>query len=68
MNIKANNILEMKKPHPCGSKRMIVLRAGADFKLKCEGCGREFMSPRSKIEKNIKRVEADGSVSLKGLQ
>jgi hypothetical protein len=59
MNIKVNDILEMKKPHPCGSNRMIVLRAGADFKLKCEGCGREFMSPRTKIEKNIKNVGAN---------
>jgi hypothetical protein len=54
MNIKVNDILEMKKSHPCGSSKMIVLRTGADFKLKCEGCGREFMSPRTKIEKNIK--------------
>jgi hypothetical protein len=58
MTIKAGDILEMKKKHPCGSGKMIVLRAGADFKLKCEGCGREFMSPRSKIEKNIKHVGA----------
>jgi hypothetical protein len=57
MTIKAGDILEMKKSHPCGSSRMIVLRAGADFKLRCESCGREFMSPRSKIEKNIKKVE-----------
>jgi hypothetical protein len=57
MEIKVNDILEMKKPHPCGSGRMLVLRAGADFKLKCEGCGHEFMSPRLKIEKKIKRIE-----------
>lgn len=46
----------MKKKHPCGASRMIVLRSGMDFKLKCEGCGREFMVPRSKAEKNIKSV------------
>jgi len=57
MDIRVNDILEMKKPHPCGSKRMLVLRAGADFKLKCEVCGHEFMSPRSKIERKIKRTE-----------
>ncbi len=41
---------------------MIVLRSGMDFKLRCEGCGHEFMVPRSKIERNIKSVErpADG--------
>jgi hypothetical protein len=58
MTIKTGDVLEMKKSHPCGAKRMTVLRAGADFKLKCEGCGREFMTPRAKIEKNIKNVGA----------
>lgn len=57
LDIQVNDILTMKKQHPCGSKRMLVLRAGMDFKLRCEGCGREIMSPRSKIEKNVKSVE-----------
>lgn len=56
MNINPSDILTMKKKHPCGSNKMIVLRAGMDFKLRCDGCGHEFMVPRSKIEKNIKFV------------
>ncbi len=62
MDIRPSDILTMKKKHPCGSSRMIVLRSGMDFKLRCEGCGHEFMVPRSKIERNIKSVErpADG--------
>ncbi|WP_418620411.1 DUF951 domain-containing protein, partial [Ruminococcus sp.] len=43
MDIVKGDILVMKKSHPCGSNRMIVLRSGMDFKLRCEGCGREFM-------------------------
>jgi len=52
----------MKKKHPCGSNQMYVIRAGMDFKLRCVGCSREFMIPRNKIEKNIKKVfrEAEG--------
>lgn len=46
----------MKKKHPCGSFEFSVLRSGMDFKLKCSGCGREFMIPRSKAEKNIKKI------------
>ncbi len=56
MDISKGDILLMKKKHPCGASRMIVLRSGMDFKLKCEGCGREFMIARSKAEKNIKSV------------
>ncbi len=56
MDIKLNDILEMKKQHPCGSKQFLVLRSGMDFKLRCTTCGREVMVPRVKAEKNIKKV------------
>ncbi len=56
MYINVGDILEMKKNHPCGSNRMIVLRVGADFRLKCEKCGHDFMVARSKCEKKIKKI------------
>ena len=58
MDIKVGDTLVMKKNHPCGENRFSVLRVGMDFKIKCAGCGREIMAPRSKIEKRIKRVVA----------
>ena len=57
MDIRLNDILVMKKAHPCGEKRWKVLRTGADFRLKCLGCGREVITPRFKAEKNIRSVE-----------
>jgi hypothetical protein len=56
MDIIKGDRLVMKKKHPCGSNEMLVLRSGMDFKLRCAGCGREFMIPRSKAEKNVKTV------------
>ena len=56
MNIQLNDILVMKKAHPCGSNRWMVLRTGADFRLRCLGCGHEVMTPRFKAEKNIRQV------------
>lgn len=56
MEILVGDILEMKKAHPCGEKRWLVERTGADFHLKCLGCGHELMTPRFKAEKNIRRV------------
>ena len=56
MDIHVGDVLELKKEHPCGSRRCLVLRVGMDFKLRCEGCGHELMLPRSKAEKSIKRV------------
>lgn len=41
------DILVMKKAHPCGSCEWEVLRAGADLRLRCRGCGREVTLSRS---------------------
>ena len=56
MDIKVGDIVEMKKQHPCGSRNFEILRIGMDFRIKCCGCGREVMQPRSKTEKNIKHI------------
>ena len=56
MDIQLGDILEMKKPHPCGEKRWKVLRTGADFRLKCMGCGHEVMIARFKAEKKVRQV------------
>ena len=65
MDVRVNDILLMKKPHPCGAFRFLVLRSVMDFKLRCCGCGREIMVPRIKVEKHIKSVirEEDSSCS-----
>ena len=57
MDIQVGDILTMKKEHPCGSKQWEVLRTGADFRLRCCGCGHELMGPRSKFEKSIRQVQ-----------
>lgn len=61
MDIRLNDTLEMKKPHPCGGRRFAVLRVGMDFRLRCLGCGREFLIPRVKAEKHIKAVIREGT-------
>ena len=59
MDIQVGDVLTMKKAHPCGSRQWQVLRTGADFKLRCLGCGHEVMGPRSKLEKNIRQVQRE---------
>jgi len=55
-----NDIVETKKTHPCGSKRWKIIRMGADIKIKCLGCERIIMLPRSKFESSIKKVLKEG--------
>lgn len=59
LDIRPGDVLTMKKQHPCGANEMNVIRSGMDFRLKCAGCGREFMVPRNKIEKSIKKVRRE---------
>ena len=56
LDVKVNDIIVTKKEHPCKNNEFLVLRVGMDFKIRCTKCGREVMVPRSKIEKNIKRI------------
>ncbi len=61
MNIAVGDTLLMKKNHPCGGGRFLVLRVGMDFRLRCEHCGHEIMLPRVKAEKAVKQVLPRGA-------
>ena len=54
MDYAVGDIVKLKKKHPCGSQEWEILRVGADFRLKCLGCGRQIMTPRKLVEKNTK--------------
>ena len=54
-NFRVGDVVELKKKHPCGSYRWEILRTGADFRLRCLGCGHLILLPRSKFEKRVKR-------------
>lgn len=50
------DVVRLKKPHPCGSYEWEILRVGADFRLKCTGCGHQVMVPRKLVEKNTREI------------
>ncbi|KFZ39392.1 MULTISPECIES: DUF951 domain-containing protein [Thermoactinomyces] len=50
------DIVEMKKPHPCGTNAWKVIRMGADIRMKCTGCDHSVLLPRSRFERRMKRV------------
>lgn len=63
MDVRVGDTLNMKKAHPCGSKQWLVLRTGADFRLRCSGCNHEMMIDRFKIEKNIRSIDRPENLS-----
>ncbi len=54
-DLQPGDILELRKPHPCGSTLWQVVRLGADIRLECLGCGRRVMLPRRRLARQLKR-------------
>ena len=57
MDIQVGDMITLKKQHPCGSREWEVLRIGADFRLKCLGCGHQIMIARRLAEKNVRGIK-----------
>ncbi|KRM68194.1 DUF951 domain-containing protein [Apilactobacillus ozensis] len=51
-----HDIVEMKKPHPCGTNSWEIIRMGADIKLECQNCGHIIMLSRREFEKKMKKI------------
>ena len=45
--IRLGDIVRMRKPHPCGGTDWEVVRLGADIGIRCQGCSRRVLLPRS---------------------
>lgn len=55
VKIAVGDMLELKKPHPCGERVFKVLRVGSDVRIVCQSCGRDLTLDRIKLEKAIKK-------------
>lgn len=58
--LKLHTVVETKKPHPCGGKLWEIVRTGADFKIRCLGCGRVVMLSPDELKKRVRRI-AEGT-------
>ena len=55
-----DDVVRLRKPHPCGSTDWVVVRLGADIGLRCLGCGRRVLLPRRELEKRLKTFVSRG--------
>ncbi len=65
-NYDLNDIVEMKKPHPCGANEWKIIRMGMDIRIKCQGCNHSVLVPRKiekKHKKNYSKKQAKKNVS-----
>ncbi len=49
-----DDVVRLRKPHPCGSFDWTVVRIGADIGIRCLTCGRKVLLPRRTLEKRLK--------------
>lgn len=52
--LKLDDVVRMRKPHPCGSYEWKIVRLGADIGLECVTCGRRVLLPRRRLAQRMK--------------
>jgi hypothetical protein len=55
-DVQVDDLVRLRKPHPCGSFEWRVVRIGADIGLKCQVCGRRVLMDRRTFKKRVKKV------------
>ena len=60
MEIKAGDVVRLKKKHPCGGDEWQVVRLGADVGIKCLKCERQVFIERSVFERRVKAFISRG--------
>ena len=61
-NLSLGDMVELRKPHPCGSFNWKIVRLGADIKIRCIACERQIMLSRSELKKRTKSVESNPDI------
>ncbi|MBQ3126302.1 MAG: DUF951 domain-containing protein [Clostridia bacterium] len=54
--LRPGDLLELKKPHPCGTRQFRVVRVGSEVRIVCCACGRDLVLDRLKLERAIKKI------------
>lgn len=62
LDIQVGDVIDTKKPHPCGNNRFEVLRIGMDFRIRCVKCEKQIWIARTNLEKRIRKIERQGTI------
>ncbi len=60
LDLRLDDVLRLRKPHPCGGFEWRVVRLGADIGLECLTCKRRVLLTRREVEKRTKAIVARG--------
>jgi hypothetical protein len=51
-----DDVVELRRVHPCGGRAWRVVRLGADIGITCETCGRRVLLDRRDLERRVVTV------------
>ena len=54
--LQLEDIVRLRKAHPCGGYEWKIVRLGADIGLECLTCGRRVLLPRRQLARRIKTI------------
>jgi len=54
---QVNDLVKLKKGHPCGENKWKILRTGVDVKLQCMGCNRQVWLTRLDFDKRLRKIQ-----------
>ncbi|MGH2557439.1 MAG: DUF951 domain-containing protein [Thermomicrobiales bacterium] len=60
LKVYLEDVVRLRKPHPCGGFEWTVVRLGADIGLRCNGCGRKILLPRRDLERRLRTFVSRG--------
>lgn len=55
-DLQIDDIVQLRKPHPCGGYEWKIVRLGADIGLECRRCGRKVLLPRRILARRMKII------------
>ena len=58
-----DDVVTLRKPHPCGGARWQIVRLGADIGIRCLTCAHRVLIDRADLERRIKRFDTRGPMA-----
>lgn len=56
IEIAVSDLVQMRKPHPCGGDTWLIVRVGAEIGMRCQTCQHKVMLARADFERRLKRI------------
>ncbi len=60
LEYKLDDIVKMKKSHPCGSDEFKIISVDGEIRLKCIKCERVLDFSKKDFEKYVRKIFKDG--------